>query len=445
MRLPQTDDVIIAVSTAWAPSTVGIVRLSGPGCLDLVSGMTGEARGSGVSSLEIDAGLTVPVRIFTFCAPRSYTGQDVVEIHAPGSLPLLRELSDKLIRRGARRALPGEFTLRAYLNHKVTGQGVERIAALISASDQETARIAARETRLSYEPMVQQFRAVLLNILAAIEAGIDFVDEEDVRFITGEDVAGALRPLVHQLAEFERNETTARSARPHVALAGLPNAGKSTLFNILCGAERAIVSPLVGTTRDILSAELNWGGLMFVLQDCAGLGNDPDELEIASYQAAERTADQADLVLWLHDGRRLWDERESQACKRIPAERLLLVISQIDLLSSQEPGAYPSGFGPVIRISCATGIGLAELRAAIIARLMHRPTESYAGLPEEIPLIRTALERAIALAERDPQLSTGELAALELRTACSLLDRVERGPLVEDVLGRIFSTFCIGK
>lgn len=445
MRPPPIDDVIVAVSTSWAPSRIGVLRLSGPGSIELVAGIARDARKPGFQELEIEAGQTIPVRVITFRAPRSYTGQDVVEIHAPGSLPLLREVSARLIRGGARRALPGEFTVRAYLNHKITGQGVERVAALISASNQDAARIAAREMRLTYEPLVKHFRSVLLNVLAAIEAGIDFVDEEDVRFITGAQVATALRPLVIQLAEFERTHAYLPGTRPHVALAGLPNAGKSTLFNLLCGRERAIVSPLVGTTRDVLSAELHWGEIRFILQDCAGLGSDPDELEIASYQAAERTAEQADLVLWLHDCRRSWEEHESRVCKRIPKDRLMLVISQTDHLQSPYLDESIVAASATTRISCATGAGITELRAAIAAHLMQRSAASLSGLPDEFLLISAALERAIVLADNDPQLSTGELAALEIRSACGLLDRIERGPLVEEVLGRIFSTFCVGK
>ncbi|MBL8879675.1 MAG: 50S ribosome-binding GTPase [Phycisphaerales bacterium] len=454
MRPPPIDDIILAVSTVWAPTDVGVLRLSGRGCIGLVERLmvsTSDAhsparrRSPVVVELKMPDGLSVPARLLCFQAPSSYTGQDVVEIHTIGCLPLLRELSERLIGCGARRALPGEFTTRAFLNRKIAGRGVERIAGLIAASDRAAARAAARLQRDSYEPLIGRVRNVLLDTLAAIEAGIDFVDEEDVRFIDGGRVAGALEPLVTELSAFGAGGGGQREAMPHVALAGLPNAGKSTLFNKLCGTERAIVSPQIGTTRDVLSAELHWGGLKFVLQDCAGLGADCDELEVASYRAAERAADRADVVLWLHDIRAEWTHAEREALERIRDGRCLLVLSQSDRISEVSPGVGRVGARDAIEVSAATSAGLSQLRAALIAAIAQRSLEHGDPLSAELASIGAALHRAVDLAGADPALASAELVALEIRTACEQLDRVERGPLVEDILGRIFSTFCIGK
>lgn len=446
MRPPPIDDVIVAVSTAWAPSALGVLRLSGPGCFELIAAITANSVDFDACELHWGDGLRAPARVFRFRAPHSYTGQDVVEIHTIGCLPLLRELCEMLIERGARRALPGEFTARAFLNRKLPGRNVERIADLIAAADRDAARTAARAQRESYEPLIAQLRSVLLNVLSAIEAGIDFVDEEDVRFISGGQVVELLSPLVARLDAIESGGgPRLRESKPHVALAGLPNAGKSTLFNRLCGTERAIVSPQIGTTRDVLSVELDWGGVSFVLQDCAGLGADSDELEIASYRAAERTADQAELVLWVHDCRAAWGDAERRAMTNVDEGRRLIVMSQIDRADPFAPTEAIDAGAATVRISAATGAGLRELRAAIIGRLAMRSAEATSAAPVEFGLIRGALRRAVELVERDPRLASGELVALEIRSACELLDQIERGPLVEDVLGRIFSTFCIGK
>lgn len=454
MHPPPIDDIIVAISTAWTPSAVGVLRLSGQGSLKLVESLEVAATGTFDRSsrshpvtveLRLDDDSSVPARLLKFHAPRSFTGQDVVEIHTIGCLPLLRRLSELLIERGARRALPGEFTARAYLNRKLSARGVERIAELISAADRDAARTAARSQRESYEPFIERLRGVLVDTLAAIEAGIDFVDEEDVRFIDGARVVEALAPIIERLTAFRATSGASCESKPHVALAGRANAGKSTLFNRLCGVERAIVSPQIGTTRDVLSVELQWGGMTFVLQDCAGLSDDGDELEIAAYRAAERAADRADVILWLHDIRAEWTTAERRAMESVGEERCVVVLSQLDRANAEAPLAGRNEAPNAIEISAASGAGLAKLRAALISRLAQRSIDASDPLGPELATVHSALQRARDLAHSDPALAAGELVALEIRTACEHLDRIQRGPLVEDVLGRIFSAFCIGK
>ncbi len=452
MILPLLDDIIVAVSTGWTPAPLGIVRLSGPGCFDLLRalGVLPPAPSQPTwtaARLALSGSGLLPATLFWFPTPRSYTGQDVVEIHTVGCLPLLRELCAELIAAGARRALPGEFTARAVRTGRLEARQADGVLALLQAAEQRAARQAARATRDSRRQELADIVEHLTQLLARVEAGIDFVDEEDVRFVTGPELVAALDGLSASLARLgaaQRHET--RAACPHVALVGLPNAGKSTLFNALLGYERALVSPVLGTTRDVLSAELDFGGVRAVLQDCAGLGGSADELELATHLASERAAEQADLVLWVHACNAAWDEREEAAVRRSAPARRLLVLTKCDLVSDARGARVPRLFEAEVPVNAGTACGLTELRSAIRAHL--------AGLPPLAPTspahgefagATAALDRARALARAGEIVSSPELVALELRLARELVADASSAPLDEEILGRIFAQFCVGK
>jgi tRNA modification GTPase len=453
MHTPVLDDTIVAVSSGWRASPVGIVRLSGPAAFELLEHVRvalppADARPrSGWCEARLAPGndLELPATIFWFCAPRSYTGQDLVEIHTVGSLPALRAVSSRLIELGARRALPGEFTARAFLNGRLDADKVEGVLALISAEDQTAARRAARLSRDSYRARVGAIRDRLTELIALVEAGIDFVEEEDVRFITAAELRQAVDDLVAAVWEIRRpGRALDRVGKPHVALAGLPNAGKSTLFNVLLGYERAIVTPVLGTTRDVLSAEVETGGVALVLQDCAGLGTSVDELESAAHLAAENAAEQADLVLWVHDCTTAWDVRETTVCRRIPENRRLLVVSKLDRAADGCDAVSPIAFPTAVQVSAVTGAGLQRLREALIEQL-QTAGDAPAGA-EHVAAALTALGRAREAAWPSEEiLAMPEIVALELRQASEALESFGRGPEAEDVLGRILARFCVGK
>lgn len=453
MQLPATHDTIVAVGSAWAAAPVGVVRLSGPDCHALLArvGVMSPAHESGAATwsdarLALEAESSIPVRVLWFVAPRSYTGQNAAELHLPGSLPLLRRVCDLLIARGARRALPGEFTARAYLAGKLASADVARVLALIHAEDAQAARRAARSAGPERSAALRRIIDELLDLLALIEAGIDFVDEEDVRFITAPQVAERLAAIRPRLEGLLHRAASPQLARPHVALAGLPNAGKSTLFNALLGRQRAIVSPVIGTTRDVLCAELTIGGVALVLQDCAGLGHTPDELELAAHCAAEQAADQADLVLWLHPAGTAWDARERAACARIPSGRRMVVLTKLDDAAGAARADDPPEFAGCVAISAETGDGLPELRAEIQRQIASRAPAGGVDDGPNLARALAALERAAELAQAArSELASPELVALELRLALDALRHVESEPVTEAVLGRIFGQFCVGK
>ncbi len=454
--IPTLTDTILAVSTGWEASPLAILRLSGPESARLITRalLTDEPRtlqpcdaAESASRapamrevrLRIAEEFRLPATILQFHAPRSYTGQDVIEIHTVGNLPLLRMLCERLIAAGARRALPGEFTARAFINGKLSSEQVEDILALLSSGEQAAARAAARSARMEFEQRCERVREDLVALLALIEAGIDFVDEEDVRFVSPSQAAAQIDAALQTLEQLSHARRAARSGRPHVALLGLPNAGKSTLFNELLGSQRAIVSPIVGTTRDVLTAEIEICGAAIVLQDCAGLDDSPDALVAAAHQASELAADSAELVLWLHDAGAAWSAQERQALARFAPPQRLIVLTKCELRIAPPQPSSPT---PDVCISVQQQHGLDALRAAIAARV-----SALASAPprdvSELPRAAAALRRARLLAAGAHQ--TPELLALELREATEFLGRTESGPSSEEILGQIFARFCIGK
>ena len=455
MITPSLDDTIVAVSTAWEPSTLGVVRLSGPDAVDIVGRLIvappADSRARPLCSqerLELQADLALPATVYWFRSPASYTGQDLVELHTVGCLPLLRALTGKLIELDARRALPGEFTSRAYLAGKLNTADIARVFDLIHAHDVASARRAARVRGTSDRRFVEALERQITELLALIEAGIDFVEEEDVRFISPAEIRQAVDQMLDAVsAQAADHRVGPDASAPHVALAGLPNAGKSTLFNALLKHERAIVSPILGTTRDVLSAEIETGGVRLLLQDCAGLGRSTDDLDSAAHLAAERAADQADLVLWVHDRSSPWEQAESQACRRIPAERRILVHSKADLSADPRADDPSIGFLTSLYVSAATGQGLNALRKTLATRISTTAHGSDGSFPaDEYNAIMAALIRAKNLVPADKHdLAAPELIALELRSAWSRLTTTNRERVDEAVLHRIFAQFCVGK
>ncbi|QOJ14074.1 MAG: 50S ribosome-binding GTPase [Planctomycetia bacterium] len=452
--LPPTDDTIVASATAWSSGSVGVIRLSGPHAIELVQPLCGALAHAGHpfarrARLTLDDSCSVPADVLIFPAPRSYTGQHLVEIHVCGATPLLREIASRLITLGARRALPGEFTARAYLNGKLDREQVWGVLSLIHANGAEQLRNAARTVGGARRSLFDELLNDATELLARVEAGIDFVDEEGVSFISPFELTARCSALAARTAAAlrERAARDLAADRPHVALVGLPNAGKSTLFNALLGAQRAIVSPVIGTTRDVLSAPTTIAGVPIVLQDCAGLGHTPDEMEQSAHRAAERTADMADIVIWVHDHAVRWTDVERTALARIGVDRCILVLSRSDRSLESPPALVElpaaAETSPVV-LSALTGEGVAELRQAIKRRLSKRARAPQNG-DEPLHEFLAAIQRISALNAGESRLIDPELIALELRTACEALGCGWSREATELMLGRIFASFCIGK
>ncbi len=464
MQVPAVQDTIVAVSSGWQAAPLGIVRLSGPDSFALLHAL-GVTPPAGhvvapcwsAARLRLDAATTLAANVFWFPAPRSYTGQDVVELHTIGCLPLLRALSEHLIELGARQAQPGEFTARAFLLGKLDATQVDRVLSLMQARDQATRRAQARGGRDGRRHAGERAVERITALLAAVEAGIDFVEEDDVRFVSPAEVVRTLDAVIADLnAACSSGADALPSAYPHVVLAGLPNAGKSTLFNRLIASERALVSSVPGTTRDVLSATLTLDSATIVLQDCAAAGPagdaegtgaaGPAEPEAVARAAAANAVRQADLVLWLHAADTAWEPRELEFCGQIPRARRVLVRSKIDLGERTALDDVLLPFSDALPVSALRGDGLVQLRD-LLARRVGKLIPPVPGdvSQSDWPAAIAALRRARDLARpRAAGLASPELVALELRAARELLAG-DTTPVDEEILARIFSEFCIGK
>jgi len=454
MRLPALTDTIVAVSTGWQPAPLGIVRLSGPESFRLVArlGITVpdlcDRRSFWTEGRACLGGeVSCPVTVFWFPGPHSYTGDDLVELHTIGCLPLLTALRDRLAEWGARLALPGEFTARAFQRRKLDAAGVERVLNLLRVQDDAAARELRRRQRDSHRATVSRVVDELTDLLARIEAGIDFVEEEDIRFVSPAEVCATLDRLAAEMESCLRGSADPHAGLPHVLVAGLANAGKSTLFNRLAGTERALTSPIEGTTRDVLSARVELDGCTLVLQDCAGFGTGGGCADEAARAAAQATLRQADVILWLHAADMPWQSMEVELCRELPVERMILVRNKIDLATAGPRSDEPTWFTAALDVSALRGDGLDELRARL-GRLLGEwgvaepQTDGTPAMREALEALRRA--RALSYVSAH-DLTSPELISLELRLARSALVDWSARTLDEAILDRIYTEFCVGK
>ncbi len=460
--LSRRADPIVAIATAPGRGAVGIVRLSGTDLQALVLALCGRAlvpRQATLLALRaadgsaIDQGLAL-----YFPAPHSYTGEDVLELQAHGGAVLLQILLARCLEAGQglglRVAEPGEFTQRAFLNGKLDLVQAEAVADLIDASTESAARSAGRSLGGVFSQQVDALREQMVRLRMLVEATLDF-PEEEIDFL---QQAGALQQLRQLGVALERLLDSARQGAllregMRVVLAGQPNVGKSSLLNALAGAELAIVTPVPGTTRDRVSETIQIEGIALHVIDTAGLRHETDdEVERIGISRSWESIADADSVLFLHDltrrGQHDYEAAEAQIAAQIAdqapnAAKLLHVFTKLDVAPPQGP--LPAD---ALCLSARTGEGLPALRAALLQRAGWHAT------PDGLFIARTrhvhALQRTRehlqrALAQIGPSAMALELLAEELRLAHDALGEITGVFTSEDLLGEIFSRFCIGK
>jgi tRNA modification GTPase len=449
-------DTIVAASTPPGRGGVAVVRLSGPGVPDIARVLLGElpapryatfARWHDAAGELIDLGLAL-----YFPAPHSFTGEHVLELQGHGGDVVVEALIERIVALGARRARAGEFTERAFLNDKIDLAQAEAIADLVAAGSRRAAQAALRSLQGEFSQRVNATRAALTALRVYVEAAIDF-PEEEIDFLASaelrERLADVQQRMADVLAAAEQGALLTRGLT--VAIAGRPNAGKSTLMNRLAGHDVAIVTPVAGTTRDLLRERIEIDGIPVELIDTAGLRSAAgDVIEAEGMRRARAAIARADLLLFLVDAS-TDPQRQSFAEERtaLPAEvPVSVVLNKIDLLpAAAQPRTedLPAG-AALLSISAATGAGLAGLRQHIVARAGH--VEQGGGTFSARARHVDALRRGAAhLAAAHEQLVArqGELAALELREAQRELGEVVGDVTSDELLGRIFSNFCIGK
>jgi tRNA modification GTPase len=447
---------IAAIATAPGRGAVGIVRLSGPALQPLVLALCGRPLAPRQATLlpfraadgsTIDQGLAL-----YFQSPHSYTGEDVLELQAHGGPVLLQMLLARCLQAGQmmglRLAEPGEFTERAFLNGKLDLAQAEAVADLIDASTEAAARSAGRSLAGVFSQQVQALRDRLVRLRLLVEATLDF-PEEEIDFLQQAGAQGQLRDIGQALDTLLDGAQQGALLREgiRVVLAGQPNVGKSSLLNALAGAELAIVTPVAGTTRDRISQTIQIEGVPLHVIDTAGLrsGSD-DEVERIGIARSWEAIAEADALLFLHDltrrGQADYEAAEAQITARLPpAAKLLHVFTKSDLVAGAAPGDG-------ILLSARTGAGLQALRQALLQRVgWHAAPEGlFIARARHVHALRRTrehLQRATALTEApSPAL---ELLAEELRLGHDALGEITGVFTADDLLGEIFSRFCIGK
>lgn len=461
--MTSADDTIAAVSSPAGRSARALLRLSG---LDanaivgrLVSGGdrsdTAPNRGLVRSRLRVgETGGELPVLLARFAGPGSYTGQDMVEIQCPGHPALLDRLLRRMVAAGARLAGPGEFTYRAFLAGKMDLTQAEAVSAVIAARSDGQLRAAEQLRRGRLGEFAEMLVQQLGDQLALVEAGIDFVDQEDVVPIAATELAANLDAVADQLNDLLANcrSWSALEALPRVVLAGGPSVGKSTLFNVLLGRRRAATGPIPGTTRDLLAEPWMIGvepgrPVELMLIDVAGLDAPESILDRAAQAAARRAFEEADLILVLDDGRGRVSPGPFERGLRCPVVR---VRSKADLTDR----GMTDGEVDVV-ISAESGEGLDDLRTIILRRLGERAVsvsaEKLALQPRHEAALRGALDhvheaqRLLREQVSDDAIERTEVIAVSLRSALDELVSLGGALTPDDVMGRIFSKFCIGK
>lgn len=398
-----------------------VVRLSGPRAVALAGAEPGAV---------------------VFRAPRSYTGEDVVELHLPGSPPLVEAFLRRLVERGARPARPGEFTLRAFLNGRMDLSRAEAVERLIAAEDDAERRAALEALGGAFAERLGRIEALLLDLTAEVEASIDFVDQ-DIEILPLPEAAARAAALGEDLEGLlgETEATRVADERPVVALYGPANAGKSTLFNALTGG-RAIVSDREGTTRDVIEGECDLGGRAVRLLDAAGQRGG-EGLEAEAERRARSAAAAADLVLFVVDAGD-WERARALVPRGRPA---LLVVNKTDRAPAAA-AATGLGMQDVVAVSARTGAGLKELRERIARRLGGEEALVSGGRyrvnVRQYGLLREARDALARAAASGPAFGV-ECLALDLRAALEALGGVTGRFVGEELLDRIFSRFCLGK
>lgn len=443
-------DTIYAPATAAGRAAVAVVRVSGPGTKAVVRALAGRvsrARQASLRTLRAADGTAIDeALVLWFEAPASYTGEDAAEFHVHGGAAVVASLIAALDALGLRLAEPGEFTRRAFENGRLDLAQAEGVADLIDAETEAQRRQALDQLGGRLSDVQARWTDAILEALAMLEAAVDFPDEE-----VPQDVAARARPALERLideldlaaADAERGERIREGYR--IALIGAPNAGKSTLLNALAARDAAIVTATPGTTRDVIEIPLVLAGYKTLLADTAGLRDTTDEIEAEGVRRARAWAAGADLRLWLVDG-------SGAEIGAVPLELRpgdLCLITKRDMANGPT-GAWAAGQGRRLGLAVAefTAKGPSDL-AWLRSTLEERIVEALAGAE---PPAATRLRHQDLLAEASDRLRSAlaqdehlELAAEDVRLAARALDRITGRIDPEDVLGRIFATFCIGK
>jgi tRNA modification GTPase len=458
------DDTIAAIATPIGTGGLGVIRISGPDVGAIVQAVFRDRHGRPVERLPshrvrfgsvIDprTGATLDEVLVTYMrAPQSYTHEDVVEISGHGGVGVMARILEALVTGGARLAEPGEFTKRAFLNGGLDLSQAEAVIDLIQAHTEESHRQALAQLQGDLSQAIHTMREQLLEVLAYVEGAMEF-PEEDLDLLPWGTLRAKLYAVKAQMGALFDTFRTGRVLREgiQVAIAGRPNVGKSSLFNTLLAANRAIVTPIPGTTRDVLEEVANLRGYPFRLVDTAGIGPSADPVEREGIARARACLQSADLVLLVLDASQPLTAEDEEAMAAVQGKRVQVVLNKADLppfLTVDELQLRCPGW-PKTAVSCKEGQGLEGLTEAMVAAVLDGQQP-----PRDGPMLTRmrhweALQRAqqnlLQACEAMERRLSGEFIALDLRETLECLGEIVGLNYTEDLLDKIFSEFCIGK
>ncbi len=483
--MSSLDDTICAVATPVGEGGVGIVRVSGPKAIPIVtrvlrlrSGKTlqevkpyrmylgnflAESAGDPGNHARPSALALDEVLVVKMVGPHSYTGEDVVEIHGHGGSVILQTMCGSLVEAGARLAQPGEFTKRAFLSGRLDLTQAEAVLDTIQATSLKSVYLAQEHLQGKFSRYIQEQRDTLVKLIAHIEAGMDF-GEEDIQFIQQPEIKDTIQQVMGALSQLIQSAEEGQIIREGIrtVIVGKPNVGKSSLLNALLGADRAIVSSVPGTTRDIIEESITVDGMLIRFFDTAGLRDTGDEIESEGMSRAEKAVGQADVVVLAIDQSDILTEKDVNIINTIKSKPWVTALTKGDLPSKFTPEEYgqwikqripnhekATSLDNLVLVSAKTDQGIGDLKQAILKKVLGQPAEAgetiFVSRLRHRNLLQQALEALHNALKAMEDTSSSECLALELRMGLNHLGEIVGAVTNEEILDHIFRDFCIGK
>jgi tRNA modification GTPase len=455
------EDTIAAISTPLGEGGIGVIRMSGRSAIAIADALfVSPSKGKKLKDLPshtvhyghiYDPETQEPVDevlVTLMRAPKSYTREDVVEISSHGGFLSLKRILDLVLKSGARLAEPGEFTKRAFLNGRIDLSQAEAVIDIIQSRTELSHKVAVRQLQGRLSRKVREIRDALKHLTALVEASIDF-SEEDIEVISFEALEAGIKEALESVNFLVNTAEEGQILREGLSLVivGKPNVGKSSLLNVLLEEERAIVTPIPGTTRDIIEESLNLKGVPVRLLDTAGIRDTEDPVEIQGVLRSRSLLEKADLILWVLDSSNPLTQEDRDILELVEEKKVLGVLNKIDLPPQigEEADQILAGI-PWVKISAKEKIGIETLKDQIFEMVMKTPVESVwvTNVRHKNALVR-AQQSLLKALESVAQRMSGEFIAVDLRAALDSLGEIVGETTTEDILTEIFSTFCIGK
>lgn len=444
MNIIQEFDTITAIATPIGTGGVGVIRISGDKSFEIINKIyskTNPEAGKISHGWIVDGDKKIDeVIVLPFKNPNSYTGEDVIEIHCHGGINVVRNILDIVLKNGARMAERGEFTKRAFLNKKMNLSQAEAVADLIHAKTKDFAKQSVKNLSGVLGAKIKEIRNDIFNVLSKIIAGIDFpedVAEPEYEYLT-EEFRKAIEKIDEILASANSSNIMRQGIK--IAIVGKPNVGKSSLFNTLLNVERAIVTDIAGTTRDVLTETLDWD-VAITLIDTAGIrdGEEIEKVEEIGIEYSKQSADSADLVLFLYDASKGMNDDDKVILELIKNKNHIIIANKSDLIDVREPN--------VLYLSTVTKEGLEELKNKIkevAYNFSLEDTEFVTNNRQQdcLAKCKQSLTQALEASERN---ELQDLISIDLKSALLFLDEITGEVITDEILNNIFDHFCIGK